>query len=48
MMGELGWSEKARSLGVSYLYWSDLESKRWPNSKLPWAREMNPSLHSVE
>jgi hypothetical protein len=48
MMGELGWSEKARSLGVSHLYWSDLEAKRWPDSKLPWARETTPSLHPVE
>lgn len=48
MMGEPGWSEKARSLGVSYLYWSDLEAKRWPDSKLPWARETTPSLHPVE
>ena len=48
MMGELGWSEKARSLGVSHLYWSDLEAKRWPDSKLPWARETTPSIHPVE
>lgn len=48
MMGEPGWTEKARSLGVSYFYWSDLEAKRWPDSKLPWARETNPSLHPVE
>jgi hypothetical protein len=48
MMGEPGWTEKARSLGVSYFYWSDLEAKRWPYSKLPWATETNPSLHTVE
>jgi hypothetical protein len=48
MMGEPGWTEKARSLGVSYFYWSDLEAKRWPDSKLPWATETNPSLHTVE
>jgi len=48
MMGEPGWPEKARSLGISYLYWSDLEAKRWPDSKLPWAKETTPSLHSVE
>jgi len=48
MNGEAGWREKARSLGVSYIYWSDLEAKRWPDSRLPWAKEMNPSLHPLE
>ena len=48
MMGEAGWREKARNLGVSYLYWSDLEAKRWPDSKLPWAGEATPSLHRLE
>ena len=48
MMGETGWREKAHSLGVSYLYWSDLEAKRWPDSKLPWVGEATPSLHSLE
>ena len=48
MMGEPGWSEKARSLGVSYLYWSDLEAKRWPDSKLLWAKETAPSIHPLK
>ena len=49
MKGEPGWSEKARSLGVSRIYWSDLEAKRWPDSKLPWAgAEGMPSLHALE
>ena len=48
MMGEPGWVEKARALGVSYIYWSDLEAKRWPDSKLLWARETTPSLHPLE
>ena len=48
MMGEPGWRDKARSLGVSYLYWSDLEAKRWPASQLPWAKETSPSLHRVD
>jgi hypothetical protein len=48
MMGESGWHEKARSLGVSYIYWSSLEAKRWPASHLPWAKETSPSLHRVE
>lgn len=48
MMGELGWPEKARSLGVSHLYWSDLEAKRWPDSKLPWVRDATPSLHRAD
>jgi hypothetical protein len=34
MKGELGWRDKARSLGVAYIFWSDLEAKRWPDSKL--------------
>ena len=48
MRGEPGWREKARALGVRYLYWSDLEGKRWPDSKLPWAKETAPALHRVE
>ena len=48
MKGEAGWKEKARGLGASHIYWSDLESKRWPDSKLPWAGDAAPSLHRVE
>jgi hypothetical protein len=49
MNGREGWREKARSLGVSRIYWSDLEAVRWPGSKLPWAKEVaSPSLHRVE
>jgi hypothetical protein len=48
MNGDPGWQEKARSLGVSYIYWSDPEAKRWPDSKLPWAKEGQTSLHRVE
>ena len=48
MMGELGWEKKAHSLGASYIYWSPLESARWPKSKLPWAKETVSSLHRVE
>jgi len=48
MNGDPGWQEKARNLGVSYIYWSDPEAKRWPDSKLPWAKEGQPSLHRVE
>jgi hypothetical protein len=48
MMGEPGWREKALALGASFIYWSDLESTRWPDSKLPWAHDPTPSLHSLE
>ena len=49
MKGEPGWREKARTLGVSRIYWSDLETKRWPDSKLPWAGGPDvPQLHSLE
>jgi hypothetical protein len=49
MNGREGWREKARSLGVSRIYWSDLEAVRWPDSKLPWVKEVaSPSLHRVE
>ena len=48
MMGESGWQEKARNLGVSSIYWSDLEAKRWPDSTLPWAKETAPALHRIE
>ena len=48
MMGEDGWEEKARRLGVSYIYWGDLEAKRWPDSKFPWAKDTNiPSVHAL-
>jgi hypothetical protein len=48
MMGEPGWLQKAQSLGVSYIYWGDAEAKRWPDSQLPWAREINGTLHRVQ
>jgi hypothetical protein len=47
MMGEKGWQQKARDLGVGYIYWSELEASRWPDSKLPWAKETKPTLHQV-
>jgi len=47
MMGEEGWQEKARQLGVARIYWSDREWKRWPGSKLPWAKQQHPSLHKI-
>jgi hypothetical protein len=48
MMGESGWKEKAQKLGASWIYWSDLESKRWPDSKLPWVKESSPTLHFLK
>jgi len=33
---------------VYAIYWSDLEKTRWPDSKLPWAKENTPSLHSLK
>lgn len=48
MKGEAGWKEKARGLGASHIYWSDLEAKRWPDSKLPWAKDTGPALHPLE
>lgn len=48
MNGDPDWREKARKLGVSHIFWSDPEAKRWPDSKLPWAKEYQPSLHRVE
>lgn len=48
MKGDPGWSEQARQMGVAAIYWSDLEAKRWPGSKLPWAKEKGSSVHPVE
>ena len=48
MNGEDGWQERARRLGVSHIYWGALEAKRWPDSKLPWARETTPWLYRIE
>lgn len=48
MNGDPGWREKARQLGISHIYWSDPEAKRWPDSKLPWAKKSDATLHRVE
>ena len=49
MKGEPDWRGKAKKLGVSYIYWGDLEAKRWPESKLPWAQEeATPALHRLK
>ena len=49
MRGELGWRDNARSLGASYIFWGNPELTRWPDSKLPWAKQtVLPSLHRVE
>lgn len=48
MNGETGWQKKAKELSLSFIYWGDLETKRWPDSKLPWATETEPALHRVE
>ena len=49
MMGEEGWREKAKALGVDYIYWGELESRRWPGSRLPWAhKEGGPTLHAID
>jgi len=47
MNGEPGWREKALALGVSHIFWGEPEKTRWPDSKLPWAKEAAPSLHPV-
>jgi hypothetical protein len=48
MKGESDWRAKAKELGVSSIYWGELEAKRWPDSKLPWAKESEPTLHKVQ
>jgi len=48
MNGEPGWREQAKMLGVTSIYWSELEAKRWPNSKLPWVRDGAPLLHQLD
>lgn len=47
MNGEPDWKEKARMLGVSYIFWGDPEKNRWPDSKLPWAKDSTTALHPV-
>ena len=47
MNGESDWREKARALGVSYIFWGDPEKNRWPDSKLPWVKDSKPSLHPL-
>jgi hypothetical protein len=48
MNGEGDWRGTARKLGASYIYWGELESKKWPDSVLPFAKETTPSLHRLE
>jgi hypothetical protein len=48
MNGDPDWREKARALGISYIIRGDPEKTRWPDSKLPWAKDPTPSLHRVE
>ena len=48
MNGEGDWRGTARKLGASYIYWGELESKKWPDSLLPFAKETIPSLHRLE
>lgn len=48
MKGEPDWKEKARTLGISFIFWGEPEKTRWPDSKLPWAKDPAPSLHRVE
>jgi hypothetical protein len=47
MNGEPDWKEKARLLGVSYIFWGEPEKNRWPDSKLPWAKDPTTALHPV-
>ena len=47
MKGEAGWRNKARGIGISCIYWGEAEKTRWPDSKLPWAKDPVPSLHPV-
>jgi len=47
MKGESGWREKARTLGANYIFWSEPEATRWPDSKLSWAHESGASLHRL-
>lgn len=48
MRGEAGWEKEAMELGVSHIVWGDAEAARWPDSKLPWAKEPGLSLHAVD
>jgi len=48
MNGAPGWEETAKKLGVSFIIWGPMETARWPDSQLPWAKDPTPSLHRVE
>ena len=48
MMGEEGWENKARSLGIRALYWSRWEREAFPHSKLPFVyQQEQPFLYEV-
>jgi len=43
MNGWPDWRERARDLGVRYLFWSQIEMRRYPNSSRPWERGTRPA-----
>ena len=36
LLGEPGWQETARTLGVRYLFWGEIEAELFPDSEEPW------------
>lgn len=48
LQGRSGWEENARAFGVSAIYWSALEQELFPDSQLPFAKEMLlPIVYSI-
>lgn len=47
MNGDPEWKQTARKLGVSCIFWGELEKKRWPDSALPCSKDPVPSLHPL-
>jgi hypothetical protein len=40
MLGGPGWMDRARKLGVNYIYWGRAEEERYPGSLKPWEKTL--------
>ncbi len=45
MRGEPDWRELARSLGVRYIFWGEMERENYKDSKQPWIAESDNIAH---
>ncbi len=49
LQGDSCWEEKARTFGVSSIYWSEIEQRSFPNSQLPFAKkQVLPIIYRIK